>query len=146
MIAYRYDTEQKNKYAGEQPCQRDPIASLKAGKEVFLLPGDCTYTPPLPKKEGFDIVFNIEKSEWEYTEAKKDEVPEPAESPELTAEDKVNQLTSDYESARSQLFQYYMDAIIEGDVDTQADLQTELAELKESYEADVTSVMNNEEV
>ena len=61
MIAYRYDTEQKNKYAGEQPCQRDPISSLIAGKDVFLLPGNCTYEKPLTPKDGFDIVFDIAK-------------------------------------------------------------------------------------
>lgn len=65
---------------------------------------------------------------------------------EPTLEERISQMTSEYESARSQLFQYYMDAIIEGDIDTQADLQIELVGLKESYEADVTSVINNEEV
>ena len=44
MIAYRYDD--KFMYVGVQPCQRDPIASAKAGKEIYLLPAQCTYEAP----------------------------------------------------------------------------------------------------
>lgn len=142
MIAYRYDTEQKNRYAGEQPCQRDPIASLKAGKDVFLLPGDCTYTPPLPQKEGFDIVLNIEKSEWEYAEAKKEEIPEPAEPPEPTMEERISQLTYDFETARNEIHHNYLDAVIEGDVDVQKELQQELANLRADYATDMTSLIS----
>lgn len=69
MIAYRYDTERGNKYVGEQTCQRDPIASMRAGEDIFLLPGDCTYTPPPEPKDGYDIIWNGEV--WEYQEAKK---------------------------------------------------------------------------
>lgn len=58
MIAYRYDTERGNKYVGEQTCQRDPIASMRAGEDIFLLPGDCTYTPPPEPKDGYDIIWN----------------------------------------------------------------------------------------
>ena len=41
MIAYRYDD--KFMFVGVQMCQRDPIASAKAGKEIYLLPAQCTY-------------------------------------------------------------------------------------------------------
>lgn len=145
MIAYRYDTEQNNKYAGEQPCQRDPIASLKAGKDVFLLPGDCTYTPPLPQKEGFDIVFNIEKSEWEYVEAKKEEKPAEPEPYEPTVEDKVNQLDSQYEQDKKTLQGYYMDFMIAGDTEGMESIRAELAALAEQYDSDLEALKGGEE-
>lgn len=37
MIAYRYNPDTKI-YEGTQPCQRDPVASERAGKDVYLLP------------------------------------------------------------------------------------------------------------
>lgn len=45
MIAYRYNPDTKI-YEGTQPCQRDPVASERAGKDVYLLPGNCTYVEP----------------------------------------------------------------------------------------------------
>lgn len=145
MIAYRYDTEQKNKYAGEQPCQRDPIASLKAGKDVFLLPGDCTYTPPLPQKEGFDIVFDIAKRAWEYVEAKKEEKPAEPEPYEPTVEDKVNQLDSQYEQDKKTLQGYYMDFMIAGDTDSMESIKAELEALAEQYDSDLATLKGGEE-
>ena len=68
-----------------------------------------------------------------------------------TLEEQIRQLESDYETAKHEICKYYMDAIIEGDVDTQKDLQAELQALQEQYSADVTAVMNtnvdeNEEI
>lgn len=144
MIAYRYDTEQKNRYAGEQPCQRDPIASLKAGKDVFLLPGDCTYEKPLTAKEGFDIVFDIAKKAWEYVEIEKEEEEEPAEQ-EPTLEDKVNQLDSQYWQDKNTLQGYYMDFMIAGDTEGMESIRAELAALAEQYDSDLEALKGGEE-
>lgn len=144
MIAYRYDTEQKNRYAGEQPCQRDPIASLKAGKDVFLLPGDCTYEKPLTDKEGFDVVFDIAKKVWEYVETEKEEDEEPAEQ-EPTLEDKVNQLDSQYWQDKNTLQGYYMDFMIAGDTEGMESIRAELAALAEQYDSDLEALKGGEE-
>lgn len=143
MIAYRYDTEQKNRYAGEQPCQRDPIASLKAGKDVFLLPGHCTYEKPLTEKEGFDVVFDIAKKVWEYVETEKEET-EPAEQ-EPTLEDKVNQLDSQYWQDKNTLQGYYMDFMIAGDTEGMESIRAELAALAEQYDSDLEALKGGEE-
>ena len=143
MIAYRYDTEQKNKYAGEQPCQRDPIASLKAGKDVFLLPGNCTYDKSLTAKDGFDIVFDIAKKAWEYVEIEKEE-EEPAE-PEPTLEDKINQLDSQYWQDKNTLQGYYMDFMIAGDTEGMESIRAELAALAEQYDSDLEALKGGEE-
>ena len=74
MKAYRYNSENK-KYEGEATCQIDPLESKIAGKEIYLLPADCTYEVPPEEKEGFDIIFNGES--WEYKEQEKPKEEEP---------------------------------------------------------------------
>ena len=74
MKAYRYNSENK-KYEGEATCQIDPLESEIAGKEIYLLPADCTYDVPPEAKEGFDIVWNGDA--WEYKEQEKPKEEEP---------------------------------------------------------------------
>ena len=74
MKAYKYNSENK-KYEGEVTCQIDPLESKIAGKEIYLLPADCTYEVPPEEKEGFDIIFNGES--WEYKEQEKPKEEEP---------------------------------------------------------------------
>lgn len=69
MLAYRYDMF-NYKYIGTKNCQKDPIASQREGKDVWLLPAHCTFEKPLPIKAGFDIVWNGKN--WEYKE-----IPQP---------------------------------------------------------------------
>ena len=78
--AYKYNKESK-KYEGEVERQRDPIASQKAGQDVYLLPANSTEIAPLEPKEGFDVVWN--GSAWEYQI-----IPEPEPEPEPTPEEK----------------------------------------------------------
>ncbi len=75
MLAYRYKDD--GIYEGEATCQIDPLESELKGEEVFLLPGNCTWTMPPEEKEGFDRKFDKESGEWEYVEKKKDPEPEP---------------------------------------------------------------------
>lgn len=80
MLAYRYDMF-NYKYIGTKNCQKDPIASQREGKDVWLLPAHCTFEKPLPIKPGFDIVWNGKN--WEYQE-----IPQPEPAPEPTPEEK----------------------------------------------------------
>ena len=138
MIAYRYDD--KFMYVGVQMCQRDPIASAKAGKEIYLLPANCTYTAPPEPKDGYNIVWGGEA--WEYQEIPKEPEPEQPEPHVPTLQGKIEQLNADYESARFELGKYYMEAFLDGDVDSQKELKTELDNVKAQYNADLNDLMN----
>ena len=138
MIAYRYDD--KFMYVGVQMCQRDPIASAKAGKEIYLLPAQCTHTAPPEPKDGFNIVWGGEA--WEYQEMPVKPEPEQPEPHVPTLQEKIEQLNADYESARFELGKYYMEAFLDGDVDSQKELKTELDNVKAQYNADLNDLMN----
>lgn len=145
MIAYRYDIEQGNKYVGEQTCQRDPIASMRAGEDVFLLPGDCTYKEPLPSKDGFDVIFDTTEQQWEYIEAKKEETSEP-EPYVPTLGDKISQLDGQYQSDKEELMRYYLEFAITGDKEGMYEIKAELNSLAEQYDtalAELKGEMNN---
>ena len=138
MIAYRYDDTIM--YVGVQPCQRDPIASAKAGKEIYLLPAQCTHTAPPEPKDGYNIVWGGEA--WEYQEIPKEPEPEQPEPHVPTLQEKIEQLNADYESARFELGKYYMEAFLDGDVDSQKELKTEMDNVKAQYNADLNDLMN----
>ena len=93
MLAYRYKDD--GIYEGEATCQRDPLESQLKGADVWLLPGNCTWTMPPEEKEGFDRKFDKEKGEWEYVEKKKDPEPEPYVP---TEKDKLNQELWEYKN------------------------------------------------
>lgn len=116
MIAYRYDD--KNIYAGTQPCQRDPMASKKAGKDIYLLPGSCTYVEPPEAREGYNIIWNGET--WEYEEIPVEPEPEPPEPVEIDSDQ-----MAEAEISKSDM----LDMIAEMG-ETIISLQTELATLK----------------
>lgn len=143
MIAYRYDIEQGNKYAGEQTCQRDPVASEKAGEDIYLLPGNCTYEEPLPAKDGFDVIFDTTTQQWVYTEAKKEETHEP-EPYVPTLADKINQLDVQYRSNKQELMRYYLEFAIAGDEEGMAEIKAELNGLDEQYDAALVELKGEE--
>ena len=62
-----------------------------------------------------------------------------------TKEEKIEQLSNDYQKARFELGVYYMEAVLDGDVEVQEELQHELSELKEQFESDVAAIMSEEE-
>ena len=130
MIAYRYDD--KFMYVGVQPCQRDPIASAKAGKEIYLLPAQCTHTAPPEPKEGFNIVWGGEA--WEYQEIPAEPEPETPEPHVPTTEEKIAQLDSQYEQDKKTLQGYYLDFMIAGNTAGMEAIKQELADLAESYD------------
>ena len=73
--AYMWNDSTMN-FESEVDRQRDPIASKREGKDVWLMPGNSTLTPPPEEKEGFDRHWNKDTEEWEYVEKKKDPEPE----------------------------------------------------------------------
>ena len=71
-ICYRYDQEKKTFQQSEEML-KDPLESELQGKDIWLLPANCTLIEPPEAKEGFDIVWSGDA--WEYKEQEKE--PEP---------------------------------------------------------------------
>lgn len=140
MIAYRYDD--KFMYVGVQMCQRDPIASAKAGKEIYLLPAQCTHTAPPEPKEGFNIVWGGEA--WEYAEIPAAPEPETPEPHVPTTEEKIAELDSQYQSDKQTLQGYYMEFMIAGNVAGMESIKQELADLAGQYDVDLAELKGGE--
>ena len=140
MIAYRYDD--KFMYVGVQPCQRDPIASAKAGKEIYLLPAQCTYEAPPEPKEGFNIVWGGEA--WEYAEIPVKPEPETPEPHVPTTEEKIAQLDSQYEQDKKTLQGYYVEFMIAGNTAGMEAIKQDLADLAGQYDADLAVLKGGE--
>ena len=85
MQAYSYDDN--NYYNGTKECQLDPLESKNQGKDVWLLPANCTHSEPLKEKEGYKIKWN--GSSWEY-----EAIPVPPPPPEPTEDDLKEQRRS----------------------------------------------------
>ena len=73
-ICYRYDQEKKTFQQSEEML-KDPLESELQGKDIWLLPADCTLIEPPEAKEGFDIVWSGDA--WEYKEKEKPKEEEP---------------------------------------------------------------------
>ena len=81
-LCYRYN--ENKKYIGSEEMHKDPLESELQGKDIWLLPADCTLIEPPEEKEGFDIVWNGDA--WEYKELKKDPEPHVPTEDELKAQ------------------------------------------------------------
>ena len=66
-------------------------------------------------------------------------------APKPSKAQRISQLEKDFESARFTIGTYYMEAVLDGNVEVQKDLQVELTELTEQYESDVAAIMSEEE-
>lgn len=66
-------------------------------------------------------------------------------APKPSKAQRINQLEKDFESARFTIGTYYMEAVLDGNVEVQKDLQVELTELKEQFKSDVAAIMSEEE-
>ena len=75
MQAFQFDKD--GYYSKTVDCQLDPRASELAGRDVYLLPGNSTFSEPLPEKEGYKVKFNGEV--WEYEENPTPPEPTPEE-------------------------------------------------------------------
>ena len=66
-------------------------------------------------------------------------------APKPSKAQRIAQLEKDFKSARFSIDTYYVEAVLDGNVEVQKDLQTELSELKEQFESDVEAIMSEEE-
>lgn len=65
MQTYKFDRETKE-YLYAEEAFLDPLETEQAGKPVYLLPADSTFTEPLESKDGYAVCWN--GSAWEYIE------------------------------------------------------------------------------
>ena len=143
MKAYRFNPDTLF-YEGEQERQIDPVASRKAGKEIYLMPANCTDVEmTLSPKEGFDIIFKADK--WSYKEQEKKEEASQPEPYEPTTEDKINLLDSQYEQDKKTLQGYYLDFMIAGDTEGMESIKGELTALATQYDSDIEALKGGEE-
>lgn len=141
MKAYRFNPDTFI-FEGEQERQIDPVASRKAGKNIYLMPANCTDVEPPAGKAGFDIIFSDGK--WSYKEQeKKDEAKEP-EPYEPTTEDKIAVLDSQYEQDKKTLQGYYLDFMIAGDTAGMESIKEELTALATQYDTDIEALKGGE--
>lgn len=73
-LCYRYDPD-KMTFTQSEEMFRDPLETELQGKDVWLLPANCTLIEPPEAKDGFDIVWNGD--DWEYKEQEKPKEEEP---------------------------------------------------------------------
>ena len=66
-------------------------------------------------------------------------------APEPSVESKIDQLSADYEKARFELGTYYMEAVLNGDVDTQKEIKAELDSMKAQFDTDVAELIGEVE-
>ena len=66
-------------------------------------------------------------------------------APKPSKAQRIAQLEKGFESARFTIGTYYVEAVLDGNVEVQKDLQGELSELKEQFESDVAAIMSEEE-
>lgn len=81
MQAYQYNEDSK-KFTNEVTCQKDPLESEMAGKDIWLLPANSTWEKPLEPKDGFEVKFL--EGKWQY-----EAIPEPEPEPEPTEKEKT---------------------------------------------------------
>ena len=72
-LCYRYN--ENKEYIGSEEMLKDPLESELQGKDIWLLPANCTLIEPPEAKEGFDIVWSGDA--WEYKEQEKPKEEEP---------------------------------------------------------------------
>ena len=66
-------------------------------------------------------------------------------APEPSVENKIDQLSADYEKARFELGTYYMEAVLNGDVDTQKEIKAELDSMKAQFDTNVAKLIGEVE-
>lgn len=95
MTAYGYNGETME-YTGPVNCQLDPVRSRKERREIFLLPGNSTYTPP----PDFDPETQKAKwtgEAWDVEEIPPEPEPSPDQQPAYTDTQLLGQQMTDLE-------------------------------------------------
>ena len=66
-------------------------------------------------------------------------------APEPSVESKIDQLSADYEKAHVELGTYYMEAVLNGDVNTQKEIKAELDSMKAQFDTEVAELIGEVE-
>lgn len=85
MKVYFYD-ENTKEFVAEGNAFKDPRASERLGKDVWLLPANATFDEPLQAKDGYKVVY---KDGWVYEKLPQ---PEPEPEPEPLTVDEQNEI------------------------------------------------------
>lgn len=133
MIAYRFDDN--GLYIGEQECQIDPLATKAKGEPVYLLPAFCTFTKPLKPKDGYLLKWS--GAEWIYEEIPVWPEPEPYIS---TIEEQIAGIDAQYKADKEELINYFVEFLIEDNVEGQQAIKDEMALLDSQYDADIMAL------
>jgi len=88
MLAYNFN--EQGFFISKQEAKKDPLESIKEGKDIFLLPKNSTFKKPLKEKEGFSVIY--ESDTWIYKEIPKPPKPKEPTLIELK-EVKINEIT-----------------------------------------------------
>lgn len=65
MQTYRFNADTKEFLYAEEAFL-DPLETEQQGHDIYLIPADSTFTPPLDEKEGYAVCWN--GTAWEYIE------------------------------------------------------------------------------
>ena len=91
MNVYFFD-ENTKEFIAEAKARKDPRASERLGKDVWLLPANATFDAPLQAKDGYKVVY---KDGWQY-----EKLPEPKKEPEPTLDELKDQKRSEINADR----------------------------------------------
>ena len=145
MLVYRYNPETKI-FLNSEPAMLDPLESQKAGKNIYLLPANCTFTEPPQQREGYNVVYDTQAKKWRYEEqpAEADNQPEPV--PEPTPEEKkaaeIAAIDARYAADKAELLNYYVEALATGNTELAAEISTEIKELNATYDTEMGAINN----
>ena len=103
-----------------------------------MLPAHCTFTRPLNLKDGYLVKWN--GAEWIY-----EEIPvEPEPEPHLpTVDEQIAEIDAQYKADKEELIDYFVEFLIEENVEGQQAIKDEMALLDSQYDADIMAL--NEE-
>lgn len=125
-----------------------------AGHRTVSVPVDITLSDTRKAELLADGYIEIPKEDWEYYIGvhgngdngtgyiRDSKTGKPVSAPAYvpTMAEKVAALDNQYETNKKVLANYYLDAAIAGDTDTQNALRAEMAALNEQYDADVKAL------
>ena len=146
MLVYRYDPETKI-FLYSETAMLDPLETQKAGKNIYLLPANCTFTEPPQEREGYNIIYDTQAKKWHYEEqpAEADNQPEPV--PEPTPEEKkaaeIAAADARYQADKTTLLNYYVEALATGNTELAAEISTEIKELNATYDTEMEAIKND---
>lgn len=143
MLVYRYEPENKI-FLYSEPAMLDPLETQKAGKNIYLLPANCTFTEPPQEREGYNVVYDTKAAAWRYEEqppAEDEKQPEPTPEEKKVAE--IAAIDAKYAAEKAELLNYYVEALATGNTELAAEISTEIKELNATYDTEMEAIKND---